>query len=196
MRAIHRICVFCGANPGTDRAFAEAARLVGSLLARNKIGLVYGGGQTGLMGIVAEAALRAGGQVIGVIPHNLETKELAHRGLTELRVVSSMHERKAMMAELSDGFIALPGGIGTLEEMFEIWTWGQLGLHHKPCGLLNVNAYYDPLWVFLKGMVEQKFLRPEHWEMMMVDTNPEGLLERFLAYTPPQTHKWLERETT
>jgi uncharacterized protein (TIGR00730 family) len=196
MPTIQRICVFCGANPGTDPAFAQGARALGSILARHRLELVYGGGQTGLMGIVADAALQDGGKVIGVIPHNLETKELAHRGLTELRVVSSMHERKAMMADLADAFIALPGGIGTLEEMFEIWTWGQLGLHHKPCGLLNLNGYYDALWVFLKGMVEQKFLRPEHWEMMMVDTHPENLLQRFQSYTPPQTHKWLERETT
>jgi uncharacterized protein (TIGR00730 family) len=174
--------------------FVQAARRVGAALARRKLTVVYGGGHTGLMGTVADAALEEQGQVIGVIPHNLEQKELAHRGLTELHVVHSMHERKAMMADLADAFIALPGGIGTLEEMFEIWTWGQLGLHHKPCGLLNVKGYYDALWVFLKGMVEQKFLRPEHWEMMMVDDDPEHLLERFQHYVPPQTHKWIDRE--
>jgi uncharacterized protein (TIGR00730 family) len=194
MNDIKRVCVFCGANPGADPVFVQAARRVGAALARRKLTVVYGGGHTGLMGTVADAALEEQGQVIGVIPHNLEQKELAHRGLTELHVVHSMHERKAMMADLADAFIALPGGIGTLEEMFEIWTWGQLGLHHKPCGLLNVKGYYDALWVFLKGMVEQKFLRPEHWEMMMVDDDPEHLLERFQNYVPPQTHKWIDRE--
>ncbi|HUR44703.1 MAG TPA: TIGR00730 family Rossman fold protein [Candidatus Saccharimonadales bacterium] len=191
-----RICVFCGANPGAHPVFAETAAQVGATLARQSVALVYGGGRTGLMGAVADAALREGGEVIGVIPQALEKKELAHLGLTRLHVVSSMHERKSLMAELSDGFIAMPGGIGTMEELFEIWTWGQLGLHTKPCGLLNVNGYFQALLSYLDEMVAQRFLRPEHREMLMAGDNVDDLLELFRGYHPPQTSKWIDRETT
>jgi len=190
-----RIGVFCGANPGAQSVFAEAAAHLGGMLARQGVAVVYGGGHTGLMGMVADAALQAGGEVIGVIPQALQQKELAHLGLTRLHVVTSMHERKSLMAELSDGFIALPGGIGTMEELFEIWTWGQLGLHQKPCGLLNVNGYFHPLANFIDQMVSQRFLLPEHREMMMVDDVPENLLKRFRDYQPPQTSKWIDRQS-
>lgn len=147
-----------------------------------------------MMGTLADAALAAGGEVIGVIPKALETKELAHRGVTRLHVVPSMHERKALMADLADGFIALPGGIGTLEELFEVWTWGQLGFHRKPCGLLNVSGYFDHLQQFLNMMVSQEFLRSEHLQMLVVATNGEELLEQFENYQPPKLAKWINRD--
>lgn len=190
------VCVFCGSSPGADPAFGAAAAEVGRLLAESGRTLVYGGGRVGLMGVVADAALAGGGRVIGVIPQSLVDSEVGHGGLTELRVVGSMHERKAIMAELSDGFLAMPGGIGTLEEFFEIWTWGQLGLHRKPFGLLDVARFYGPMLQFLDRLVEQRFVRPEHRAMLCVAGRPVTLLAAMEAYTPPPAPKWIEKEET
>jgi uncharacterized protein (TIGR00730 family) len=189
------VCVFCGARTGSDPAFAEAAKRFGAFLGRTGRTLVYGGGHVGMMGILADAALAAGGRVIGVIPQALVDKELAHRSLTELRVVDSMHARKALMAELADGFVALPGGIGTLEELFEIWTWGQLNLHAKPYGLLEVNGFFDPLLAFLDSLVEKGFVRPEHRAMLLVEPDPARLVERMASHRPVQVPKWLDPGT-
>lgn len=189
-----RVCVFCGSSPGSRPVYGETAARLGRLLAGRGLGLVYGGGSVGLMGIAADAALAAGGEVIGVIPHALVVREVGHTGLSDLRVVDTMHERKALMAELSDGFLALPGGIGTLEEWFEVWTWGQLGLHGKPFGLLNVAGYYDPLLAMLDQMVGERFLRDTHRAMVLVDDDPERLLDRLAAYTPPRVEKWIDRK--
>lgn len=186
------ICVFCGARAGADPTYAEAARRFGAHLGATGRTLVYGGGQVGMMGILADAALAAGGRVIGVIPRALVDRELAHPSLTELRVVGSMHERKAAMAELAQGFVALPGGIGTLEELFEIWTWGQLGLHEKPCGLLEVNGFFASLLAFLDRVAGQGFLRPEHRQMLLVDSQPERLLDRMGDYRPVRLPQWGE----
>ncbi|MET0291028.1 MAG: TIGR00730 family Rossman fold protein [Steroidobacteraceae bacterium] len=177
MSQVKRLCVFCGSSAGANPAYLAAARALGEAIAARGIGLVYGGASVGLMGTVADAAVAAGGEVIGVIPRSLETREIAHRGLTELRVVSSMHERKAQMADLSDGFVALPGGIGTLEELFEVWTWSQLGLHAKPVALLNVAGYYDALLTFLDRTVTEAFVRPETRRILLTDTAPAPLLE-------------------
>ncbi len=193
MKQIKSLCVFCGANPGNDTAFLQAAQQLGQLLAQRGIQLVYGGASVGLMGAVADAALDAGGQVLGVIPQALWDKELAHAGLTQLHVVDSMHQRKAAMAEASDGFIALPGGIGTMEEFFEVMTWTQLGFHHKPCGLLNTNGYYDHLGGFLDHVVSQGFLKPAHRRLALMDTAPGALLEAMAAWSPPRTGKWIEK---
>jgi hypothetical protein len=190
------ICVFCGARPGEDPAYADSARRFGAYLADSGRALVYGGGHIGMMGILADAVLAAGGRAIGVIPKNLVEKELAHKGLSELRVVGSMHERKALMAELADGFVALPGGIGTLEELFEIWTWGQLGLHVKPYGLLEVNGFFRPLLGFLDSMVQAGFLRSEHRAMLLVDGDPSRLLDRMASHRPILVPKWLNGTTT
>ena len=176
--------------------YAEAARALGETLAERGLGLVYGGGNVGLMGVVADAALAAGAEVIGVIPRALVAREVAHQGLTELRVVGSMHERKALMSELADGFIALPGGIGTLEEWFETWTWAQLGLHTKPFGLLDVAGYYGQLLGFLDHVVAERFVHPDHRSMVLVDTDPGHLLDRMRAYIPPVVDKWIERKET
>jgi uncharacterized protein (TIGR00730 family) len=190
------VCVFCGASPGADPVYAAAASAFGALLARTGRRLVYGGGHVGLMGAVADAALAGGGTVVGVIPRSLVEREVAHSSLTELRVVGSMHERKALMAELSDGFVALPGGIGTLEELFEVWTWGQLGLHRKPYGLLNVARFYDPLLAFLDHLVTQRFVRREHRDLVLVDEEPERLVERLARFEPPALPKWIDRVAT
>jgi uncharacterized protein (TIGR00730 family) len=187
------VCVFCGSSPGVDHAFAAAAEEVGRLLAAQGRRLVYGGGRIGLMGTVADAALAHGGEVIGVIPRALAEKEVAHSGLSELRVVASMHERKAAMAELADGFIALPGGIGTLEEFFEVWTWGQLGLHHKPFGLLNVAGFFDPLLAFLDRLTDQRFLRPEHRGMLCTRAVAGDLLQEMTDYRPIDVWRWLSQ---
>lgn len=184
-----RLCVFCGSNPGHDPAYAASAAQLGRVLAQRGIGLVYGGGRVGLMGVLADAALAAGGEVIGVIPQALLERELGHRGLTELRVVDSMHSRKALMGELAAGFIALPGGVGTLEELFEVWSWATLGLHRKPCGLLEVNGFFAPLVGFLARQVEDGFIHPAYRAMLMVASTPEALLEAFAAYEPP-AEKW------
>ena len=189
---MNSLCVFCGSNPGASPAYAEAAARLGRTLAGRGLNLVYGGGQVGLMGVVADAALAAGGTVTGVIPEALATRELAHAALSDLRVVGSMHERKARMSELSDGFIALPGGIGTLEEWFEVWTWSQLGFQPKPCGLLNVAGYYDHLLAFLDHMTAERFLTEIHREMVVVDDDPERLLDRLAAWQPPRVRKWID----
>lgn len=186
------ICVFCGSSNGSDPAYAKAARHLGQAIAGNGLTLVYGGGHVGLMGVVADAALEAGGEVIGVMPKSLVDREIAHTGLTKLHVVSSMHERKALMADLSDGFIALPGGNGTLEEFFEVLTWAQLGEHDKPCGLLNAAGYYDPLLAVFDQMVLMKFLEPVHRDLILVEDDPPALLQRFDSYHPPKTVKWID----
>jgi uncharacterized protein (TIGR00730 family) len=186
-----RLCVFCGSSAGDAPAYAAAARALGTALARREIGLVYGGASVGLMGAVADAALDEGGDVIGVIPEALVKKEVAHGGLVDLRIVGSMHERKALMAELSDGFIALPGGLGTLEELFEVWTWAQLGYHAKPCALLNVAGFYDPLIAFLDGVVAHRFLKPAHRDMLLVAEDSDALLDRLASYRPPDVGKWI-----
>lgn len=195
-RVIRRICVFCGSNSGSDPAYVDAARQLGRLLARDGIGVVYGGGSVGLMGEVADAVLQSGGEVTGVIPHALWAREVGHRGLTDLRIVETMHERKAMMADLSDAFIALPGGLGTLEEIFEIWTWAQLGLHAKPMGFLDVNGFYAPLLQFLDRAVRERFLKEPHRAIALVDADPERLLQKFEAWQPPLVEKWITREET
>ena len=169
---MNRLCVFCGSNPGDTPAFTEAARQLGRELARRQLGLVYGGGRVGLMGQVADATMAAGGEVIGVIPKSLEDREVGHRNITDLRVVGSMHERKAMMADLADGFIALPGGIGTMEEIFEVWTWRQLGYHDKPLGLLNVAGYYDGLLGFLQTSVASGFMG--EWQMGLLHSGSDA----------------------
>jgi len=173
-----RICVFCGSSPGRSDTYLAAATRLGTLLARENIGLVYGGARLGLMGAVADAVLDAGGQVSGVIPQALVSREVAHRGLTALHVVDSMHARKALMAQLSDAFLALPGGLGTLEELFEVWTWAYLGLHRKPVALLDVGGFYRQLTGFLDHVVEEGFLKRVHREAMLVDQDPERLLTR------------------
>jgi len=190
---IASLCVFCGSSPGRDPAFAAAARGFGALLARERITLVYGGGHVGLMGVLADAALAEGGRVVGVIPRALWDREVGHRGTTEMHVVETMHERKAMMASLADAFVALPGGLGTLEEIFEVWTWGQLGIHAKPCGFFDVARYYAPLLAFLDQAVERGLVRPEHRAMAMVDEDGERLLRRLAEYEPPRVAKWLTR---
>lgn len=187
------VCVFCGSSTGTRPAYADAARRVGRGLAGAGLGLVYGGGRVGLMGVLADAALEAGGRVVGVIPGALATKELAHDGLTQLHVVAGMHERKALMAALSAGFLALPGGIGTFEELFEIVTWAALGLHNKPVGLLNVGGYFDPLLALLAHAVAEGFVRPEHLELLVVSDRPEALAAGLLAHTPPSPGpRWID----
>jgi uncharacterized protein (TIGR00730 family) len=191
-----RICVYAGSNPGELPVYREAATALGATLAGRGIGLVYGGGRTGLMGAVADGCRAAGGHVTGIIPGFLEQKEVAHHDIDDLRVVGSMHERKTLMAELSDGFIALPGGIGTFEELFEIWTWSQLGQHRKPCGLLNVAGFYDRLVEFLDGVVAEGFLKEDHRRTLLTDTDAGRLLDAFADYEPPTGGKWLELETT
>jgi uncharacterized protein (TIGR00730 family) len=187
------ICVFCGSNSGTVPPYAEAARSLGRDLAQRNVRLVYGGGNVGLMGILADAVLSEGGEVIGVIPQALVAKELAHPGLTQLHVVGSMHERKALMGELSDAFLALPGGFGTLEEFCEVLTWAQLGLHLKPCGLLNVKGYYDLLLEFFGRAVREGFLHAKHRELVLVGETPEEVIGLLAAYRPRQTEKWIDR---
>lgn len=188
------ICVFCGSSMGVRPAYKLAAQAMGETLARRGLGLVYGGGNVGLMGTVADAALAAGGEVIGVIPDFMIAKEIAHAGLTELHVVSSMHERKALMAELSDGFVALPGGYGTLEEFCEILTWAQLGLHQKPQGLLNVEGYYDPLLRLFDQAVTEQFLKPELRSLVLEASDPEHLLDLMANYKPQTVDKWIGRD--
>ncbi|HJQ29115.1 MAG TPA: TIGR00730 family Rossman fold protein [Rubrobacter sp.] len=190
------ICVFYGSSPGNDPAYENVARSLGETLAKAGITLVYGGGHVGLMGVVANATLRAGGKAIGIIPQSLVEREIAHNSLTDLHVVGSMHERKAMMSELSEGFIALPGGTGTLEEFFEVLTWAQLGEHGKPCGLLNVAGYYDPLLALFDHMVNKGFLSGTNRSIVLVDTEPTALLSRFERYEPPKTIKWIDRSET
>ena len=193
---MRRICVFCGSSPGARDEYTTAARTLAAALVRRNLGLVYGGAKVGLMGVIADGLLAAGGEVIGVIPKRLMTRELAHSGLHELRVVASMHDRKREMADLADAFVALPGGIGTLEELTEVLSWAQLGLHGKPCGVLDVAGYFDQLIAFLDHAVAERFLAPAHRAMLMVASDPDVLLDRLAAYRPPAVEKWLDRDTT
>lgn len=188
------VCVFCGSNPGNHPDYLAAAKELGAEIAGRGQTLVYGGAEVGLMGAVADAALEAGGEVTGVIPKALVDKEIAHKGLTRLETVSSMHERKALMAELSDGFVNLPGGTGTLEEMFEVWTWGQLGFHKKPIGLVNARQFYDPLLTFLDHQRDEGFVKPGLRETLLQAERPAVLLDLMAAYEPPVLQKWVERE--
>lgn len=186
-----RVCVFCGSSSGESSVYLDAATRLGELLAAEGYELVYGGSKVGLMGRLADAALAKGGRVVGVIPHALVNREVAHGGLTELRVVASMHERKAVMAELADAFVTLPGGLGTLEEFFEVVTWGQLGLHRKPSGLLDVEGYFQPLIRFLDHAVSEGFLSVPHRRMILVEQDPAALLARLLGYEPPTVPRWI-----
>ena len=190
---MRRLCVYAGSNAGRHPAYAQAAAALARLLAERGIGLVYGGGRVGLMGVLADTVLDAGGEAIGVIPKDLMDREIGHRGLTDLHVVGSMHERKALMAELSDGFAALPGGIGTLEELIEVYTWSQLDLHAKPMGLLDVRGYYRPLAALLDHAVHEGFLRAEHRAALHIAETPDELLERFAGWQPPRVDKWFDR---
>ena len=185
------ICIFCGSNYSNRPIYAEAARDVGRALAERGIGLVYGGGHVGLMGEVANSALEAGGTVIGVIPEALFSRELGHTGLTELHVVGSMHDRKKMMEDLSDAFITLPGGFGTMEEFFEVLTWAQLGLHGKPCGLLNIDGYFNSLLSLFDTFIEERFARREHLDFVLAEERIEDLLDRIANYTPPVLTRWI-----
>ncbi len=184
-----RLCVFCGSSPGANPKYMKVARKLGYLLAGKRIGLVFGGGRVGIMGEIAKAVLNEGGEVIGVIPKKLADKKVAFTEIPDLRIVNSMHERKALMMELSDGFIAIPGGLGTIEEFFEVLTWAQLGLHRKPCGLLNVCQYYKKLIRFLDYVADQKFIEPVHRSMILIDDDPEKLLKKFEIYKPPEVDK-------
>jgi len=188
---LKRIAVFCGSSNGATDLYIKGAKKLGEELARRNISLVYGGASVGVMGAVADAVLESGGHVIGVMPAFLEDREIAHKNVSELIVVESMHERKAKMAELADGFIALPGGPGTLEEFFEIFTWAQLGLHQKPCGLLNINEYYTPLVSLFNHMTEEQFLQEKYRAMALVDTEPQGLLDQFNTYQPPSVKTYI-----
>jgi hypothetical protein len=196
MATISSICVFCGSSPGASPEYAAAAKRLGRLLADENITLIYGGASVGLMGEVAEAALRHGGKVVGVIPDFMRQKELAHPDLSELVVVESMHERKATMSDLACGFIALPGGMGTLEEFCEVVTWAQLGLHRKPCGLLNANNFYAPLIAFLDSMTAEGFVREKHRGLVLAEDTPEQLLRAMRGYTPVTADKWLRAGKT
>lgn len=190
------ICVFCGASIGNDPAFRQAAEALGQALAQRHLTLVYGGGNIGLMGAIADQTLRSGGRVIGVIPRQLVDKELAHRGITDLRVVGSMHERKALMADLADGFIALPGGYGTVEEFSEVLTWGQLGLHEKPMGILNVADYFDHFLRFLDHAVSVRLLSPEHRRLVLEAGDADALLQRMADWRATPTPKWISPDET
>lgn len=191
-----KLAVFCGSKDGATPIFRQAATTLGTTLAAHQIGLVYGGSRVGTMGAVADAVLAANGQAVGVLPHFLQEKEIAHPNLTELHLVESMHDRKAKMAKLADGFIILPGGPGTMEEFFEVFTWAQLGLHEKPCGILNIDGYYDPLVALFQQMETQGFLIPEHASMLLVESDPERLLERFRSYRAPQVKTYMNTKQT
>lgn len=193
MQKIKSIAVFCGSSPGVSPLYQQAATALGQTLARQDIRLVYGGAKVGLMGVVADAALQAGGRVTGVLPHFLAGKEIAHAGLTELMLVESMHERKLKMAELSDASVSLPGGFGTMEEFFEVLTWAQLGLHGKPVGLLNINSFYEPLYALFERMQQEGFLKPENRQLVLMADTAEELLHRFERYEAPAVPKWLRR---
>ena len=193
---VKRVCVFCGSSSGARPAYAAAAAELAKCLVTRGLTIVYGGGNVGLMGVLADAARAAGGEVIGVIPRSLVAKEVAHTDLHDLRIVDSMHERKAMMADLADAFIAMPGGYGTFEEFCEILTWTQLGLQRKPCGILNINGYYDHLLRMFDHAVAEQFVKPVHREMFIADTDAESLVSHLLAYQVPVVDKWLGREET
>ncbi len=187
---IKSICVYCGSSAGASPMYAQAARALAQEMVADNIALVYGGASVGLMGIIADEVLRHGGEATGVIPSALREKEIGHLGLTRLHIVKDMHERKAMMASLSDGFIAMPGGIGTLEELFEMLTWSQLGLHNKPIGLLNVDGFFDGLLGFMQHIVTERFLRPEQASLLLTETTPAALVARFKSYQPCELNKW------
>jgi len=189
-----RICVYCGSRPGDRPEYREAARAFGRELLRRDLGLVYGGGSVGLMGVVADEVVEGGGEAIGVIPEAIRAREVDHGDLTELHVVNSMHERKELMVELADGFVALPGGLGTVEELFEVLTWAQLGFHDDPVGLLAVGDYFDDLVAWLDGATEAGFVREEHRELLVVEEDPGALLDRFASYRPPDAEKWVDRD--
>ena len=190
---MERVCVYLGSSPGADPAYAEAAEALGAELVRRGLGLVYGGGRVGLMGTLADAVMAAGGEVIGVIPQGVLEREVAHRELSELHVVGSMHERKALMADRADAFVALPGGFGTLEELAEVLTWSQLGLHAKPIGLLDVGGFWAPFAAWLDSCVEARFIRPEHRTLLLQETEPAALLDALAAWEPPAVTKWIDR---
>lgn len=193
-KRLKRICVFCGSSLGARPSYRQAAERLGELLAERGIGVVFGGGCIGLMGALADAALHKGGEVIGVIPESLVHREIAHQGVTKLHVVETMHQRKALMADLSDAFIALPGGYGTLEELLEAITWSQLGIQQKPCGLLNIEKYWDGLLAVLDHAVDEQFVRPENAQLVLVAQNPESMIERLKEWTPPDhIEKWLDK---
>lgn len=194
MKKIASLCVYCGSAAGASPVYADAARALGRELVRRDIGLVYGGGNVGLMGAIADEVMANGGRATGVIPEALMKREVGHHGLTELHIVKDMHERKAMMAELADGFIAMPGGFGTLEELFEVTTWAQLGLHQKPIGLLNVHGFYDGLTGLATHLVSEGFVRPDHAQLLMHAPEAAALLDQFERYVPNIKVKWLERE--
>ncbi|MBI5544363.1 MAG: TIGR00730 family Rossman fold protein [Deltaproteobacteria bacterium] len=193
---MRRVCVFCGSSPGGRSEYRAAAEALAQALARRGLGVVYGGGNVGLMGAVADAMLAAGGEAIGVIPQALMDKELGHPGLTRMHVVGSMHERKAMMADLADGFVALPGGFGTFEEFCEVLTWTQLGFQKKPCGLLDVDGFYDGLLALFDRAVAERFVRPDHRAMVLTSAEPDALLEQMEAWRPPTVPKWIDRKTS
>jgi len=193
---IKRVCVFCGSSPGARSEYADAAKALAKYLVSKDVAIVYGGGHVGLMGILSDTARTAGGEVIGVIPHGLVAKEVADMQLQDLRIVDSMHERKALMAELADAFIAMPGGYGTFEEFCEILTWTQLGLQRKPSGLLNVAGYYDPLLQMFDHAMAEEFIKPIHRQMLIADMSPESLVDRLLTYEVPLVDKWLGRAET
>ena len=189
----HSVCIYCGSSPGDNPAYMESARAMGRLVAERGHRLVYGGGHVGLMGAAADAAMQAGGEVIGVIPQDILEKEVGHGGVTELITVNSMHERKMKMAHLSDSFIALPGGIGTLEEIIEVFTWSQLGFHGKACGLLNVEGYFEPLLALLDHMVDSRFLRQEHRDQLLCGDSPENILGQVTAHKAVSIDKWMDQ---
>lgn len=191
---MRRICVYCGSNPGRQPVYRQTAAALGRAMSARDLGLVYGGAGIGVMGAIADAVLSEGQEAIGIIPRALAHKEVAHEGLTRQHVVGSMHERKAMMAELADAFVALPGGWGTMEEIFEVLTWAQLGFHEKPCGLLNVDGYFDGLFAFLEHAIEEQFVKPEYRELLILEADPEALLDRFAAYRAPRIHKWIDAD--
>jgi uncharacterized protein (TIGR00730 family) len=191
---VKRLCVFCGSSPGNDPIYLDAARRFGALLAERGLGLVYGGGDIGLMGALADAVLAGGGEVIGVIPRALVKREVAHFGLSDLRIVGSMHDRKALMADLADAFVALPGGLGTLEELCEILTWAQLGIHDKPCGLLDVRGYFAPFLAFLDHVVDTGFMSRDSRALLVVADAPERLLDAIQRYAVPRRERWLDDE--
>jgi uncharacterized protein (TIGR00730 family) len=188
---MERICVYCASNDGARPEYLESARTMGRMLAERGIAVVYGGGRTGLMGALADSALAAGGEVVGVMPHALVEREVAHHGLTSLQVVDSMHERKSLLASMADAFIALPGGLGTLEELFETWTWAQLGVHRKPVALLDVASYWKPLVQFMAHVEAEGFLRGTPQEWLVVDSDPNALLDKLITFEPPVVRRWL-----
>jgi uncharacterized protein (TIGR00730 family) len=196
MEKVKNICVYCGSSSGRLESYSDAARALATELVSRNIGLVYGGAGIGIMGTLADRVLELGGRAVGIIPKSLVRKEIVHYDLTELHVTQSMHERKSMMADLSDGFIALPGGIGTLEEIFEIWTWAQLGFHGKPCGLFNVEGYFNALIAFLDHSTSERFVKQAHRQMLIVESDPKVLLDRFSSYSPPVVKKWVQEGET